>query len=229
VLNHPHDEAERPGRRAYFRSWWVIDEHAEVAAVENFNWEAWVRRLNAGRRLAPLWTTDTHDVLLIQPGTKRTYVWTDGRRDVGSILDALVAGRSFHTQVPGAVLRFAVQGALPGSVVTPDADGSVVADVRCAAAAPLSRLELIVNGVVTNTIPAPGERGCTATVRVRLSPDVEGGVARRWWVLAAAFPATPIAQAAGHGNDPISRRGFLAFTSPVYVGDWPDPPPTACR
>ena len=36
-------------RRAYFRSWWVIDQHPEVAAVENFNWEAWVRRLNDGR------------------------------------------------------------------------------------------------------------------------------------------------------------------------------------
>lgn len=167
VLNHPHDETERPGRRAYFRSWWVIDQHPDVAAVENFNWEAWVGRLNAGRRLAPLWTTDTHDVLLIQPGAKRTYVWTGGRRDAGSILDALVAGQSFHSQAPGAVLWMVVQGERPGSVVAPDADGgsfTVYQSISCLTGTGCSSYDAkqVIDGWPPMTVPQPRRRRPTA-------------------------------------------------------------------
>jgi hypothetical protein len=185
--------------------------------------------LNAGRRLAPVWTTDTHDALLIQPGTKRTFVYTAGRRDPGSLLDALVAGRSFHTQAPGAHLFLTVQDQRPGAVVSPDSDRGVTATVRCHSATPLDRVEVVMNGSVARTFDAAGERTLEATVRLSPVGSAEEGSPDRWWVIAIAYPSDPIVNAPGHGNDPIARRGCIAFTSPIYVGDWPADPPTAWR
>lgn len=92
MLNHPSHLPEPMSRHAYFRSWWVADEFPEISLVENFDFPSWFERLNRGRRLTGLWTTDLHDTSFIPPGHKRVYVFVGERLDERAVLLHEMAG-----------------------------------------------------------------------------------------------------------------------------------------
>jgi len=209
MLNHPAHLPEVQRRHEYFRSWWVADEHESVALVENFDFASWFERLNRGRRLTGLWTTDSHDAALLPPGRKRTYVYVGDELTEASLIAALRAGRCFCTRAPGAILTLAVNGAGPGRTARPDNEGAVTVEVSCSAACPIERVELIVNGDVAGVWPGGRQKQLAATSRLK--------AARMRWLLARAFLLEPPWPPDGHTMGALMASGCAAFTNPVWV------------
>lgn len=209
MLNHPSSHSPASAaRHAYFRAWWVADEHPEIRLVENFDLGSWYERLNQGRRLTGLWTTDTHDVVLLPPGMRRTYVKVDGTLTEQSLISALESGHCFNTREPGALLYLTVNDAIPGETAAPDdKSGSppwrVV--VRCVSSRPLSRIDLICQGETVRTWSAGDAFLFEAEERLSVSG----------WVLATAQAnEEPASHASGHGH----HEPLIAFTNPVWIG-----------
>ncbi len=135
MLNHPLHRPEVAARHPHFRSGWVADQFPAIKLVENFDFPSWFQRLDAGRRLVGLWTTDTHDVVFIPPGARRTYVYVGETFDEHTLLAALLAGRCFNARHPGALLYLRVDGQLPGATVPA---GPVTVQLSCQPSAPSS-------------------------------------------------------------------------------------------
>jgi len=68
MLNHPWTEDLNKKFLPYFKSWWVIDKFNEIKIIENFGMKEWFKRLNEGRKITGLWTTDSH--CEINPSTR---------------------------------------------------------------------------------------------------------------------------------------------------------------
>ena len=96
--------------------------------VENSMLEPWYERLNTGRRITHLWTTDSHDAGLLPPGARRTYIYTGGELSEKAIVQGLKSGRSFNTRSPGAWLEVEVNGATMGQTAANSNGVSVEAD-----------------------------------------------------------------------------------------------------
>jgi hypothetical protein len=111
MLNHPSHISGIEKRYAYFRSWWVADKYDQVVLVENYDFPSWFERLNQGRKLVGLWTTDGHDITFFPPGKKRTYVFVGDEFGEGTMMEALLQGRCFNTRYPGAWLALTANGA----------------------------------------------------------------------------------------------------------------------
>jgi hypothetical protein len=213
----------RPDRRAYFRSWWVLDQHTDVAVVENFNWEAWVRRLNAGRRLAPC-GRPTRTTCCSSSRRKRTYVWTDGRREwARSWTPWWPAERAY--QAPGAMLGcWSRAGALGPS--SPDPEGDVAAEIHCIALT-LSHVDLLVNGDVARTIPVRASRpvrhrsAFACHMVPEANPHAGGGCSRR-------IRSGQRCRRQGMGTIPLAA-GWWPSPAPPFIGDWTDRRPAAWR
>jgi hypothetical protein len=209
MLNHPSHRPESAARHPYFRAWWVADAHPEIRLVENFDLPSWYARLNQGRRLVGLWTTDTHDVVFIPPGARRTYVHVPGELTEATLLAALEAGRCFNTRHPGALLYLTVDGAGPGETARTASDEGAgrLVQLRCQSNRPLQRLDLVCQGAVVRRWSPAGATWCTVEERLA----VEG------WVLALAYAEEAPPSTNGHTGTPLDVDGCIAFTNPVWL------------
>lgn len=221
MLNHPSiGSADQEARHAYFRAWWVADAHPEIRLVENFDLPSWYDRLNRGRRLTGLWTTDSHDIVFIRPGARRTYAYLDGDLSDGNLSDAnvlaaLEAGRCFNTREPGALLYLTVNGVGPGETATPASAGGAPGDappwqvsLRCSCAIPLRRVDLVCGGTVVRTWRAGGAAELHAEERLPLAG----------WVLALAYAEDPPPRRRnGHEGNSLDTTDCIAFTNPVWI------------
>jgi len=213
MLNHPHFSGRRPEgaeRNAYFYSWHVLDEAPEISAVENFNFEGWFEQLNSGRRVAAVWTTDSHDAVLYPIGARRTFCNTGGRLDQRAVIEALTAGRSFVTRNPGAFVLLRAGGAEPGDTVKVASGETIAIEVECRSTVPISRIELIRNGTVFEEIAGGGAQ--VVRSEAILEPNGERG-----WIIARVKLHEPPLHASSHESEPLTNSGYAAFTNPIYL------------
>ncbi len=208
MLDHPSHRPEVAARQRYFRSWWVADEHPEIRLVENFDLPSWYDRLNRGRRLTGLWTTDTHDVALLPPGERRTYVHIPSALTPTTLLAALEEGRCFNTRVPGALLYLTINGAQPGETAMRD-DGTSAWSVqlRCRCTRPLERLDLVCRGQVVRSWQPHGAQEVDIAERLELDD----------WVLALAYAVEEPTPEREHSGTPLDVAGCIAFTNPIWL------------
>ncbi|MGD9723146.1 MAG: PVC-type heme-binding CxxCH protein [Pirellulales bacterium] len=163
--------------------------------------EGWYHVLNAGFRFPGYAASDYPACRML--GDCRTYVHLNGRPTVEQWLHGAAAGRSFMTTGPLVLLD--VDGRLPGDTLT-TRDGrprTVRARVRVLTeVAPVSDVQLIVNGRVVETLKADA-RPRTAQ---RLEMVVPLVLKESSWIAARAFSKSPFGSADAE-----------AHTNPVYV------------
>lgn len=207
MLNHPSHFADLAARVAYFRSWWLVDTYPQITVIENSPFEPWYERLNAGRRIVHLWTTDSHDAGLLPPGARRTYIFTGGDFTEQAIVRGIRSGRSFNTREPGAWLDMTVNGATMGQTAK-SPDGVLMVQVSCHASVPLSRIELVCKGVCAHTWHVAQARTFSGQISLH-----EVGAR---WIIAIVYADHVLDHPDQHVN-PLDMDGLLAFTNPVYV------------
>jgi TolB protein len=154
----------------------------------------WHRLLNCGFRLPASAGTDVFLNRLRGrlPGGDRAYVRLDGPFSYDAWVKGLKAGRSFVTN--GPMIEFTANGKLLGETIVLAAPGDVSLHAKADAAGPLSRLEVVHNGVVVAEGAADSSGRAAALDRaVRIE--------RSGWLGARAY---------GTGN-------IQAHTSPIYV------------
>jgi hypothetical protein len=207
MLNHPAHFGELSARVAYFRSWWLVDAYPQITVVENSPFEPWYERLNAGRRITHLWTTDSHDAGLLPPGARRAYVFTGGEFSEQAIAQGIQSGRSFNTREPGAWLELTVNGATMGQT-TESPDGITSVTVFCQASVSLARIEIICNGACVHTWWLDEARIFSGQI------TLDKVDAR--WLIAIAYADHVLKYPDQHVN-PLDMDGLLAFTNPIYI------------
>jgi len=210
MLNHPHFSGAKPhgaSREAYFYSWHVLDEVPEISAVENFNFEGWFEQLNKGRRVAAVWTTDSHDAILYPVGARRTFCKTDGELTQKAIIKSLLEGRSFIAREPGDILLLQIDDAEPGDTLRVSCGQTVSITVECRADYPIASLEIVHNGAISAQIS--GDKG----LRVTLDMEVE----QAGWIIARVKLDEPPLCPSSHESEPLTQSGYAAFTNPVYI------------
>jgi hypothetical protein len=215
MLNHPSHMPAAMRGPGYFRSWGQADAHPEIRLLENVDFASWFARLNAGRRLTVLWTTDAHDMAWLPAGAKRSYVYVSdaaGRPatewDERDIIAALQAGRVFCTRDPGALLYLTVNGKRIGEEVRLEGQPALL-EITCQASRPLRLLELVVNGEVQMRWPGAG--ALEYRIKQRLTLPASG------WLLARAYVHEEPIPRDGHRMEPLTAAGCIAFTNPVYL------------
>lgn len=160
------------------------------------------RLLNAGFRIAATGGTDNFPDVWRDPpsGSDRTYVHIEGDFSPEAWLGGIAAGRTFMTT--GPLLFLEVNGRRPGDevAVSPGDGTGLPVRVESRSITSVDSLQILVNGVVVETVPASG----SPEIAHETSVDVpEGG-----WVAARALgPPTPY----------IGDDYAFAQTSPVYV------------
>lgn len=164
--------------------------------------DLWHRFLNLGVPLAASAGTDVmldyHRTMAV--GTTRIYVHVPGPFRIGPYLEALKAGKSFVTT--GPLLDFRVEGVRPGDAIRQGGEASWT--LTLAHTGPVSQVDLLVNGVVVDTVSGldgPGVRELSGTV---------------------ALPAGGWVAARAHGGEeswPGMNGSVFAQTSPVWIGE----------
>ncbi len=174
--------------------------------------QAWYRFLNIGRAMPATSGTDMmanfHRVPAV--GTARSYVpRTAGQEGYAAAIDRVRSGEGFVTT--GPALLFAVDGQAPGSTV---AQGSQDWSIDLISVNPVERVEIIVNGLVVQTLEGfdgNGRRRYTGTV------DLPSG----GWIAARAI--------GGQTAWPIMSYAHFAHTQPVWINEVGSTEPQAAR
>ena len=148
--------------------------------------------LGAGLR-RPASAGSANGVLKNPIGYNRSYVLLDEPYSYETWLAGQKAGRNFVTN--GPMLFLTVDGKPPGSTL-PGATREVSVQVSASAAAPLEKVELIVDGAVAQSFQ-PGTKAFTTAVKLKVQ---DGG-----WLAARCFE-----------QNRLTVR--FAHTSPVYFG-----------
>lgn len=154
----------------------------------------WRRLLNCGLRLPASAGTDVflNRIRSGLPGGDRAYVRLDGPFSYDAWVKGLKAGRSFVTN--GPMLEFTANGKSPGETIVLAAPGEVRVKVKAEYAAPLSRIEVVNNGVVVAKGLLDGD-GRSGSLDQALRIDKSG------WLGVSAYGA----------------GGRQAHTSPIYI------------
>ena len=182
-----------------------LGDYYDIGALysdERGSADFYYRLLNAGFRIPATGGTDNFSDVWIDPppGSSRTFARISGPLTLASWMDAIKRGRTYFSS--GPLVRFEVEGKGPGEelALTAGAPGTVhvVADV--VSIAPLDALDIIVNGVVAQTVRPADPLHVTFDGQVAV-PD--GG----WVALRASGP-----KSAYLGDDYA-----FAQTTPVYV------------
>lgn len=233
----------------------------EVACLwsdEQATSEVWHQLLNLGLPVALSAGTDAMVNLTrnMAVGTTRLYVYSEANAALmqrlpyeafSTYLAALKAGQSFVST--GPILDLRVAGQRPGQVIrTP---GSTVDwTLTVASTVPLSRIELLVNGEVVQTLPVPSQFPARQELQGRLTLPSGGWVAARavgkltQWPAMDSYPfahTSPIWLGTQGSTDPDKRRIAAqlllralghsearlreAFPPPSPPGAQPDPVP----
>ena len=182
-----------------------LGDYYDIGALysdERGSADFYYRLLNAGFRIPATGGTDNFSDVWIDPppGSSRTFARISGPLTLASWMDAIKRGRTYFSS--GPLVRFEVEGKGPGEEIamtsSAPATVHVVADV--VSIAPLDAIDIIVNGVVSQTVRA------TNPLHVSLDGQVavpDGG----WVALRASGP-----KSAYLGDDYA-----FAQTTPVYI------------
>jgi TolB protein len=154
----------------------------------------WYRLLNCGLRLPASAGTDVFLNRLRSrlPGGDRAYVHLDGPFSYAAWVNGLKAGRSFVTN--GPMLEFTANGRFLGETIVLAGSGEVRIQARAESAGPMSRMEVVHNGVVVanGVVDATGRAAAI---------DGAVNIGKSGWLSARVY---------GMG-------GSQAHTSPIYV------------
>jgi hypothetical protein len=178
------------------------------------------RLLNAGFRLAATGGTDNFPDVWRDPppGTDRTYARVVGPLTVQSWLAAVKAGRTFATTGPLVFLDADGHGPGDDLRLPAGAAGEVRVRARVRSIAPIGSVDLIVNGVVQDSVvidedgpPRPAGTPDVRQLEIPLRAAIpEGG----WIAVRVRGPASPY----------LGDSFAFAQTSPVYVSREGQPP-----
>ena len=163
---------------------------------KDLEYDIWYHLLNCGIPLPASTGTDW-----FISSNNRVYVQTDGAFTYESWLKGLQAGRTFITNGPALFLN--LDGQPPGGAIESPNGSPRTASGRITWQShyPLSLVELVYNGVVTQTVPLDGmRRGGEWAFDLRIESD--------GWVAARAF---------GEARDSFGQP-IYAHTSPIYIG-----------
>ncbi len=200
-----------------FKSWfpeYVADymniEKDETGLTENgwidFGFQNYYALLNCGFNIKPSGGTASgvHPVPL---GYGRVYVQLEGEFNYDAWMEGLEKGRSFVTT--GPMLEVTVGGKGPGERISLVESGTGVVKVRGKVSSPVSqaltKIEIVVNGKVVESIPVASKETRPGGLISREEITTEVSVKESSWIVVRAF--------ADRGN---GRRSF-AHSSPVYV------------
>jgi hypothetical protein len=170
----------------------VLSNNDEKATTE-----MWYRLLNCGFRVAVSAGTDafTNVADHYLAGGNRVYVLSGERFDYAAWLDGFRRGRSFASN--GPILRFTVNGKLPGEEIRGNGPVQVVLRGQVTSQVPVDAVEVMVNGKAVRRF-APGQP-FAATLPVPESS---------WIALRALGPRHRLV---------VNDTQAWAHTSPVYV------------
>ena len=167
--------------------------------------EMYYRFLNCGFHLPATSGTDNFSDVWRDPppGADRTYVRVKGPLTLASWLAGIKAGNTFGTT--GPIVLLTVAGREPGSEIARSARDArrLVVHAEATSIAPMSRLDIIVNGKVGATIAAVSGRDSTHLVFDDSVTLPEGG-----WIAARVI---------GPSSRYVTDSYAFAQTSPVYV------------
>ena len=210
MLNHPSHVSPEALKQAYFRSWWIIDQFSDIYLVENFDFENWFKRLNEGRKIIGLWTTDTHDVTLIPPGYKRTYIFVGGEMNESTIIMSLINGHCFNTRYPGALLYLTINDVIPGETACPDDKGYIEVKIKCESNRPIELIEIIGNGEILLNIYGQGSNSLEAKILLYVKDEVN-------WIIARVKAKEEDLPKDRHRWEPLMTSRYIAFTNPIWI------------
>jgi hypothetical protein len=161
----------------------------------------WYSLLSCGFRIPAAAGTDCflNRIGSSLPGGDRVYVHVGGPLTYDTWIAGLKAGRSFVTS--GPVLEFTVNGAGPGAVLALPEQPRVRVKAAARSQFPLTKAELVHNGIVVATAALSADRR-TATLDRELTLNRGGWLAFR---------------AGGPGTADTLTAGLNAHTNPVYV------------
>lgn len=168
----------------------------------DFGFKSYYAYLNCGFRMMPSAGT-ANGVHPVPLGFGRVYVHVPGEFTYQKWRDALLAGRSFVTTGPLMQIQFSGQQA--GQPIRGAATGTAIQITgSISSLAPLERIEIIVNGMVSKSIAGsldPSADKCPHFLKLDETISVNGS----GWVAVRAFESLP------------NRRIRFAHTAPVFV------------
>lgn len=197
---HPAQNARDPLLTAYSAKALPVDvalgkiDSLDINGSYDATVPLWHRLINCGFRLPASAGTDVflNRMRSRLPGGDRAYVRLDGAFSYDAWVKGLKAGRSFVTN--GPMLEFTANGRSLGEIVVLAAPGEVSVQAKAESAAPMSRFELVHNGVVMakGLLDVNGRSG---------SLDQALRIEKSGWLGVRAYGA----------------GGSQAHTSPIYV------------
>jgi TolB protein len=165
----------------------------------------WYRLLNIGKNVPTISGTDAWVDFYRTPalGTARNYVRVeDGDRSYDSVLAAAFAGKGFVSTGPALIFSLG-DGSRPGGVTS---SGQQTWSLMLASTVNVDRVEIIVNGQVTETL-AGVAAGETKTLTGKLNLP-EGG-----WVAVRAYSSEKM-----DDSWPIMHYMPFAHSAPIWIG-----------
>jgi hypothetical protein len=168
--------------------------------------DAWYGFLNCGFRLPVTAGTDKMFNYQVM-GTPRVYVQVDGRFTYDAWLDGIRQGRTFATT--GPVVSMDVDGQRIGSTLERAAGSTVMVRAQAQSKLPISRLEIVQNGIVVATAQNP-----TGSDKIVLEAKLK--IRETSWLAARVMSDATLPYQPFYLDRSEDLRVF-AHTSPVYV------------
>ena len=200
TYTHPAVNARDPFSTAYAAKALPVDvalgkiDSLDINGSYDVTVPLWHRLLNCGFRLPASAGTDVflNRLRVRLPGGDRAYVRLDGGFSYDAWVKGLKAGRSFVTN--GPMIEFTANGKSLGETISLETPDGVKVHINAEAASPLSRIEVLHNGVVV------GVRQVESQARSASLDDMIR-VERSGWL----------------GARVLGPSGAQAHTSPIYV------------
>jgi len=206
MLNHPWTENMSKNYLPYFKSWWVLDKNSEIKIVENFGLKEWFKRLNKGRKITGLWTTDSHDAILYPPGDRRFFVYTGGKLNIKDIFERIRNGNVFCIREPGGWIDFTVNGKIPGETV--EIENSAKIEIKISFFEPIGKISIVFNGREIKKFDVKKKFKFSKTFSVRIKKE--------GWILLLVYSGIK-RKFSSHASEPLTSVNLLGFINPVYI------------
>lgn len=208
MLNHPSHLKEIKEKYKYFDSWWIIDKYKEIKIVENFDFETWFEKLNEGKRITGLWTTDTHDSSLIPPGLKRNYVYVGEKFNEKILIERIEKGNVFCTRYPGVIIDFKINGKIPGEEIFLKKDEYLKLKIYCESRRPIKNIEIIGDG--KRVLLIDGGKSFIFDREISIMPEYK-------WIILRVYLFEEEWRNDSHSIEPLLISGCSAFTNPIWI------------
>ena len=206
ILNHPWTDKRNAKFLPYFKSWWVLDNYEYFKIVENYGLNQWFNRLNRGKKITGIWTTDSHDSVLIPPGDRRAFVYTGKKNlSVEDVLKGIEEGKVFCAREPGCWIEFKINRKIPGEIVI---DKNLDFQIKVFSNEPIGKICIFFNNKKLKEFIVKGKYKFEKNFKIE---NKKTG----WFVICVyskikkKFPS--------HSLEPLTKRNLLGFTNPIYV------------